>query len=258
MCRVTIQEDYAIRLLVPAVAGIAVATLPSAAQAINCARASSPIEHMICASQALLRADAAMNRAYIAILRVAPDPEIHAMLVSSQKRWVAARDKAFGGVDKAADSQTGESLSKSAQRRLILDAIESRTSVLAQMSKESPRQPTLIETALQQRRFATHFTGGPLAGFDTSCAFFRSDASGSSRDCECFASHYFQNNGRICSQTLDWATYRTYASRRVAGVIQGKPRLVATCNDDTCGDDDPSWLKTCLTDKQFPQPVSAK
>jgi uncharacterized protein YecT (DUF1311 family) len=280
-------RECAMRVYWLAVAVMAVATLPSSAHAIDCARAVSPIEHMICGSPSLLHADAAMNRAYIAILKAAPDAEIHAMLIASQKRWIAARNEAFGELDNATDGQTGEGFSKAVQRSLISDAIKDRTSVLNQMSKDASPQPILIQTALGQRRFAAQFTGGTFAGFDTSCDFFPDN----SREYQCFATHHFQNNSRICSQGLDWATYRTYSSESVADVIEGRPKLVATCADDDCGDDDtgagahwslhpetanskafphslpqldaeamdsmtddqPSWLKTCLTDQNFPQ-----
>jgi len=280
-------------LIVGVMAGL---TLSSAAHAINCARATSPIEHMICGSQALLHADMAMNRAYIAILKAAPDPEIHAMLVVSQKRWIAARDKTFRDLDQTTDGQTGEGSSKPERMTFILNAIKDRTAVLAQMSKDVPTQPFLIQMALRQRRFAEQFTGGPFAGYDTSCDFFPDDSSDNSREYQCYATHYFQNSNRICSQGLDWATYRTYSSGSVANIIEGKPTLVATCADDDCGEDDtgagaswnfhpdavnetafprslpqldaeamdsmtddqPSWLKTCLTDLHFPRAGSSK
>ncbi|MCB8877982.1 lysozyme inhibitor LprI family protein [Acidisoma silvae] len=279
-----------------AVTMMAVATLPSAAHAINCAHATSPIEHTICGSQAILHADTAMNRAYIAILKAAPDPEIHAMLVASQKRWISARDKTFGDLDKATDGQTGEVLSKVVQAKLIMDAIKDRTGVLTQKSKDASMQPVLIQMALRQQRFVAQFTGGPFAGYDTSCEFFPDDSSGNSREYQCYATHHVQNDNRVCSQGLDWATYRTYSSGSVADVIEGKPKLVATCADDDCGDDDtgaganwnlhpeatsgtafpqslpqldaeamdsmsddqPSWLKACLMDPHFPHSESSK
>jgi hypothetical protein len=167
-----------------------------------------------------------------------------------------------------------------------------RESLLAySLRYDSGNASILIQTALRQRRFAAQFTGGTFAGFATSCDFFPDNSSDNSGEYQCFATHHFQNNSRICSQGLDWATYRTYSSGSVADVTEGKPKLVATCADDDCGDDDtgagarwnlhpetangkafphslpqldaeamdsmtddqPSWLKTCLTDQNFPQ-----
>ena len=263
------------------------AGLPSAAHAIDCARASAPIDHTICDDSTLRRADSALGRAYAAILKAAPDPEIHAMLIASQKRWIAARDRTYGG-----DGRTG----KTALEPLLLDAIETRTKVLTRMSKDTPRRPVLIQTALRQRQFAAQFSGGAFAGFDTSCDFFPSDPSDQGGEYQCFATHHLQNHDRICSQQLDWATYRIYATQSVANVVEGKPKLVALCKDDGCGDDatgakagwnrhpdaasagafprslpqldaevidsmvddEPSWLKACLTDERFPRAVSGR
>jgi uncharacterized protein YecT (DUF1311 family) len=268
-----------------------VATLPSAAHAIDCARASSPTEHTICDDPTLIRADAAMSRAYSAILKAAPDPEIHAMLVTSQKRWIAAREKSFGSTER-----TGKASLRAAQRFFVLDATEGRTKSLSQISNQAPMQPYMVQVALKQRRFAAQFTGGPFAGFDTACDFFPDGGAGESRSYACFATHHLQNNDRICSPALDWATYRIYASGSVANIVDGKPKLVATCKADGCDDDtnsadagwnnhpdaasavtfaqslpkldaevmdsmvddEPSWLAACLTDRQFPPAESRK
>lgn len=271
----------------------AIAALPPAAHAIDCARASSPIEHMICGNSALLRADAAMGTAYAAILKAAPDPEIHAMLVTSQKRWIAARDDAFGHLDKVTDGRTGEGFSKAAQRSLVLRATQDRTKDLTAMSDKDPKQLRLIQAALKQRRFAAQFIGGPFAGFDTSCGFLPSNGGDPGYDYACFGTLQYQNSDRICGQTQDWATYRVYTSRTIADVVAGEPKLIATCKEDGCFDDEAHdtgwnthpdaasdgivlpkslrkldaevgdeeeepWLKACLTDKHFPQTGSLK
>ncbi len=191
---------------------VAVAALPSAAHAIDCSRASSPIEHTICSAPALVRADAAMTRAYAAILKAAPDPEIHAMLVTSQKRWISARDHSFGDLDNATNGRTGAGYPKTLQRSLILHAIEDRTVDLKAMSDGHPKQPRLIQVALKQRRFAAQLTGGRFAGFTTSCSFFPRNGDDPHYDYGCYGTVQYRNNDRICGQTQDWATYRVYTS----------------------------------------------
>ncbi|TNC15231.1 DUF1311 domain-containing protein [Methylobacterium terricola] len=61
-------------------------------------RASSHVDHTICDGPRLLKADAAMGKAYTALLEIVPKPSIYAMLVASQKRWIAARDTQFGNL----------------------------------------------------------------------------------------------------------------------------------------------------------------
>jgi uncharacterized protein YecT (DUF1311 family) len=270
------------------------AGLPSAAHAIDCARASSSIEHMICDDPKLMRADAALGRAYAAILKAAPDPEIHAMLVTSQKRWIVARDKSFGDMDKATDGRTGEGYSNATQRGLVLQATEDRARDLENLYKGT-KQAALIHTALQQRAFLARFTGGAFAGFSTSCEFLPRNGGDPLYDYGCFGTVQYQNHDRICGQTQDWATYRVYTSRFVADVVAGEPKTIATCKDDGCFDDqtpdgragwdahpakggdgplggtlqkldaeagddgvEAPWLNACLTDKHFPQTDSGK
>jgi uncharacterized protein YecT (DUF1311 family) len=277
-----------------ALAIIIVAGLPSAAHAIDCARATSSTEHMICDDPKLMRADAAMGRAYSAILKAAPDPEIHAMLVASQKRWIAARDKSFGELDKATDGRTGEGYSKAMQRRPVLQATEDRARDLGNLYKGT-KQAALIHMALQQRAFLAKFTGGAFAGFSTSCEFLPRNGGDPLYDYGCFGTAQYQNHDRICGQRQDWATYRVYTSRFVADVVAGEPKTIATCKNDSCFDDhtpdgragwdtrpatgrdgplrgalqkldaeggddevDAPWLNACLTDEHFPQTDSGK
>lgn len=277
-----------------ALAVMMIAGLPSAAHAINCTRASTSIDHMICDDPNLMHADAALGRAYAAALKASPDPEIRTMLVASQKRWIAAREKSFGDLDKATNGRTGEGYSKALQRSLVLEATESRTKELGKSDKDT-KQPALIHAALKQRQFLAQFTGGPFAGFSASCEFLPRNGDDPHYDYGCFGTAQYQNKDRICGETQEWATYRVYTSRFLAEIVAGDSKTIATCKDERCFDDntpdgrtgwtthpktdsdgsfggalakldaemgddgdDGAWLKACLTDKHFPQADSHK
>ncbi|MGU3547026.1 lysozyme inhibitor LprI family protein [Methylobacterium sp. A52T] len=202
--------------LAAAFASALAATLlaPSSARAIDCRKAASPLERMICADPALRKADAALGAAYSGLLHSTDDAEIRAMLIASQKRWVAARDTWLGDLD-AADA-----------RAVVLKAIRARTEDLSGRSKSDPARPHWIAAALRQRAFAARFTGGPFAGFDTACDFL---PVGRDRVYGCFGSRRYQNGDRVCTLSDDWASGHTSETRTVARVVDGAARTVATC-----------------------------
>ncbi|MFS2156110.1 lysozyme inhibitor LprI family protein [Pseudomonas sp. Pseusp122] len=269
------------------------ALLPALAQAMDCKKATSKIEQLICADPRLVSADAAMGKAYSTLLKATDDAEIRAMLVASQRRWVATRDSSFGDLDNSTDGQTGEGYSKQDQRDIVLKAMQDRTQRLGEMSSTTPRQPRLIQVALQQRAFAARFSGGPFAGFSASCDFLPQSGE---YYYACFGTHFYQHNNRVCSVTQDWASGSVYETRTVADVIGGKLKPVATCNpgESDCSpqdwsvepesldtdaqrtveqqgatalarldaeveeDDDTQWLQSCLTDPDYPAKAGAK
>ncbi|MDZ5449261.1 lysozyme inhibitor LprI family protein [Labrys sedimenti] len=268
--------------------GIAALTVLHAlpAYAIDCKKASTSIERRICADKSLRRADAAMGAAYARILKASQDPEIRAMLVESQKHWLARRDLRLDqedGAEGAGDS--GEETPKNN----LLKAIEARTADLAELSKTDPKLPRLIEIANGQRRFNAQFSGGPFAGYSADCDFL---PSGSDQIYTCLGTRTYQNNDRVCSVTTDFATNALYTTQTVAEVVDGKLKTIATCGDENgnspCPDGQPSadrhwtvqpaasanasatstpspkisadlgededspWLHACLTDKSYP------
>lgn len=287
------MKEYSMKHMLLASLIIGASALPSFAQAMDCAKASSPLELLICADSRLIRADAEMGKAYTAILKsAASDAEIHAMLVASQRRWIAARDHSFGDLDNSVDGQTGEGYSKAAQRMIVLQAIQERTRQLSEVTKGGVSQPRLIRAALEQRKFASAYTGGPFAGFSTSCDFLPHSGEYSYG---CFATHFYQNNNRVCSVTQDWASGSGYETHAVAEIVGGKAQLLATCRlgDNECSgadlqkagwrthaneldgdlqrvyeqrgtaplpaldgevseEDQAEWLHSCLTDPHFP------
>lgn len=82
----------------------ALCALSAPAWAIDCSKAQTPSEKLICSSKSLQKADSRLNKTYAATQKAAPDEEIRTMLVASQKRWIAARDKALEGIIEEPDS----------------------------------------------------------------------------------------------------------------------------------------------------------
>ena len=61
------------------------------ASALDCARASTASEWAICADPAALKADADLDKAYVALLASAREPQ-RAAIVAAEARWIGARD----------------------------------------------------------------------------------------------------------------------------------------------------------------------
>ncbi|MBL7406422.1 DUF1311 domain-containing protein, partial [Escherichia coli] len=77
--------------------------------------------------------------AYAGLLRGTDDAEIRAMLVASQKRWVAARDTRLGDLDAA-----GAPSDPADARTVVLAAIRARTRDLSGRSTSDPARPHWI------------------------------------------------------------------------------------------------------------------
>ncbi|WP_218574749.1 lysozyme inhibitor LprI family protein [Reyranella sp. CPCC 100927] len=237
---------------------------------MDCRQASAPVEHAICSDRQLRAADAAMGDAYARLLKTANDADIRTMLIDGQKRWLAQRDRLFDRRLASAD--------KDRQRTVMLSAMQDRTQALA----ERP----LVAIAQGQRKFAARYTGGPFAGFETSCDFLPVQES---YVYGCFARRQYQHNDRVCVVDAYWATGSVYEKRFVADVVDGKPKVIATCSvggfegetvcpgspgdrprwntrpkdtvltpslpkiDAEVGpDEDGPWLRACLTDLTYP------
>lgn len=279
MCAGDLVEEMPVKILSAIAASfLALVATSSSAFAIDCAKAAGPVEKLICDDGALREADDALNAAYKAASETASDDEIRAALVESQKRWLAARDKTLAEL--IANPEQGEGKTP---REIAAEIIHARTGWLG--VDASGDEKTLIENAEQQRKFAAQFSGGPYAGFNTSCEMLPPDQAYG-----CFSTRSYQNGDRVCTIEEYWATGSVYVQRFVADVVDGKPKLVASCsfngNDNACPgsidenarwnvtpNDNPSlyaaqslpkldvdvtdsgeekWLTTCLTDKSFP------
>lgn len=200
--------------------------------AIDCAKASSAVEKLICADRKTVSADAELNRAYAALLKQAPDSEIRAMLVAGQKRWVAARDKTLGMMISEPDALPEGKTAGQIARDLILGRVAD-----FKATPKGSSTPRIIGNAIRQKTFLSQFSGGEFAGFSTSCDVLPRDYTGY----DCFAVRHYQNKDRICSVDEYWASGSGYTKRYVANVVNGKPKMVASCSfssaDEACSDD---------------------
>ena len=225
---------------------IGVGAIPASAYAIDCTKATTKLDRLICSDKRLVSADAAMGKAYAVLLKSAPDDGVQKSMVGNQRRWIKARDDAFGDPDTLADVKTGNLYTKSEQREILLDAIEKRTRQLTEHLPGKPQYPRLIQTVLDQRTFASRFSGGPFAGFSVSCEFLPQSGQYSYG---CFGTHFYQNQDRICSVSVDWASGSVSEIRAMANVVDGKPKLAATCkpgenrcsSEDAANTDLPGW-----------------
>ncbi|WP_063569240.1 lysozyme inhibitor LprI family protein [Achromobacter ruhlandii] len=260
---------------------VGISVVSASALAINCQKASNAAEKLIRSDRAAVAADAELNRAYAALLKQAPDAEIRAMLVASQRRWVEARDLRLEGLASDPESLPDDKTPGA----IAADLIRARASEFKERGKGDDI-PRLIRVALSQREFRKQFTGGPYSGYDVSCDVLPPDY----KYYACFATRYYQNNDRVCSTDEYWATGSVYVQRYVAKVVDNKPVPVASCsyngNDESCpgsiaddarwntgpkvhaptypskplpqvdgevdDSDDYGWIKACLTDGSFP------
>lgn len=257
------------------------------AHAIDCRKAGNRVEHMICADARLKAADAEMGKAYAALVQQAGnDAELRAMLVRSQKRWIEARDTRF---DSPMDYPGAPDAA--ALPRNLLQEMRRRTRTLSEPGKTDRAVPRLLEVAQAQRKFLAQFTGGPFAGFATSCDFL---PGGQQLSYGCFSDRSYQHHERVCTLRDDWASGSYYQTRLVGNVVQGRLQTVAACGDGSEGGspcpeadgsgrpgarwnlqpgiaastpkpspkldaeaeleaDDTAWLRACLTDARYPQ-----
>ncbi|HEX7388720.1 MAG TPA: lysozyme inhibitor LprI family protein [Acidiphilium sp.] len=219
----------------------------SSAWAIDCAHAVKPIEKRICASPSLRSADAAMGKAYIAALAAAPDPELRAVLVRSQRRWIAARN------DGLVTDFDNVPLPVSTLRDAFLD----RATVLEDRSRTG-----LITEAEAERHFLAKYAKAPYTGIATDC-FFAPDTPGSKiYTYVCTGSLHVQNGNRVCSIDREWATWRLYTYYGVSTVADGKTTPAAFCNgrQGDCtgtGSDESGWVAGAATaGDNFPTPAT--
>lgn len=219
------------------------------AAAMQCARASTPLEKIVCSDRQLAAADQAMADAYFKLLHAIDDPSIRTSLIASQRRWLAARESDLGELDRA------EGMDKRAQRTILLAVTRQRTRDLQERSGGRPR---FVATALRQRALASAYSGGPFAGYRVACSFIPDRRDDRKMYYSCFGGHAYQHGDRVCSQSEDFASYTVVTTRAVGRVENGHLKLVATCDfggsDKSCPDDDADRLRawnTQPTTEQF-------
>ncbi len=235
------QSTVKIRLTIAGLMTFLGLRIATPAWAIDCTKASDPIDKKICGNAGLKAADTAMGQAYAALLKTAPDPEVHAMLVNSQRRWIVARNEGLGsGSDGAAIPV-----------REIRRAMATRTARLSDRSDEG-----LVAQALEQRRFLAKYTGGTFAGFDTRCEFIPNDKDQSSYAYQCYGAMHVRNKDRLCSLSTEWATWSLYEYHAVSTIEGDKITGSALCSDqsgDICGNSQKTgWTRDPGTDQHIP------
>jgi uncharacterized protein YecT (DUF1311 family) len=181
--------------------------------ALDCAKASQPVEKMFCNTPKLKKADEAMSAAYFKLLRQTADPEFHEALVRSQRRWLEARSH---GADRfgAAENE------KADDRKVLLQMTNDRLTSL--------RSAEPIRTMEQQRTITAKDSGGPFAGYESSCYFLPPPYG--SWGYACFGTVYRQHQDRICSLGMEWASGHMTEYRLVSIVKSDKPTPIASCS----------------------------
>jgi uncharacterized protein YecT (DUF1311 family) len=207
-----ISSGVAIKL-VSALVLVACAVMPSTAvHALDCAKASLEAEKLICAFPEAKKADEAMSAAYLALLRRTADPEFHAALIHSQRRWIEARSRGVPRIDGQGDDEPDD-------RKVLLKMTRDRLTFL---KGDGP-----IHAMEQQRKFASRESGGPFAGFEGSCGFMPRRFG--NWEYVCWIATHRQHKDRICSVGEEWATGHTTERRLVSVVTNGEPKPIASC-----------------------------
>jgi uncharacterized protein len=235
------QSTARIRLTIAGLVTFLGLGIATPAWAIDCTKASDPIDRKICGNAGLKAADTAMGQAYSALLKTASDPEVRAMLVNSQRRWIAARNEGLGS------GSDGAAIPVSEIRR----ATAARTARLSDRSDKG-----LVGQAQEQRRFLAKYTGGAFAGFDTRCEFIPNDKDQSSYAYQCYGAMHVRNKDRLCSLSTEWATWSLYEYYAISTIEGDQAKASALCDDQSgeiCGNSQKtSWTRDPGADQHLP------
>jgi uncharacterized protein YecT (DUF1311 family) len=189
-------------------------SLVSPAHALECAKATSPVEKLICATPELKKADTAMSAAYFKLLRQTTDRDFHEALLRSQRRWLKAREEAFK-TDRAQEDDDTD-----VNRNALLQVTRDRLEFL-QTSKP-------LRVLQQQRRATSKDSGGIFAGYRSNCTFLPPRYGNWTYIC--LGEAHRQHNDRICSVGVDWASGHMTDYRLVLILKSGQPRSLASCS----------------------------
>jgi len=183
------------------------------ARALDCAQASLPVDKLICATPDLKKADAAMSAAYFKLLRETTDQQFHEALIRSQRRWLEVRSHGPDRYGQAEDDKADD-------REVLLKMTRDR---LARLQTTEP-----IRAMERQREIVAKDGGGLFAGYGTSCALLPPPYGGWSYGC--WGAAHRQNNDRVCSVEMAWASGHMTEYRLVSILKDGEPKLVAICS----------------------------
>jgi uncharacterized protein YecT (DUF1311 family) len=186
---------------------------PSPAAALNCARAVLPVENALCSTAELRRADDEMSVAYFKLLGETKDPDFHALLIKSQRRWLERRR--IGGYLFVSPGD-----GKTDIHGLLLQWTRARRDFLASGKP--------IRTMEAQRRIAANDSGGRYAGYDAGCDFRPPPESDWSYDCSSSLA-VRQHHDRICSDAQALSEQKPFDIRGVSRWANGRAVAVARC-----------------------------
>lgn len=181
--------------------------------ALDCTKALSLLEKQFCATPALKKADEAMSAAYFKLLRATTDPDFHEALIRSQRRWLDAREQ---GPD-----TFGRATHESTDIRKILFAVTSDRIAFLQSGEPILRMEL-------QRKLLAQDSGGAFAGYKAQCVL--QPPPYGNWDYECWGEMTRQQNERICSSVMEWASGQMTDHRAVSVLRNGRPLVVATCS----------------------------
>ena len=193
--------------------GLLLITQALPAAALDCAKATQPVEKMLCSTAKLKKADDDMSAAYFKLLRETRDQEFHEALIRSQRRWLEARllgPQRFGAAE-------GD---KTDDREILLQWTRERLDFLTN------GRP--IRAMEDQRKIAAKDSGGRFAGYDAGCSFFPPPYGNWSYTC--VSTLHRQHHERICSVVQSWASGHLTDIRLVSVVKDGEPKPVASCS----------------------------
>lgn len=201
----------------------ALVVLPISAHALDCTKATSKVDRLICATPELKKADEAMSAAYFKLLQETTDPEFHEALIASQRRWLKVRSLGPDRFGAAEDDKTDD-------RDVLTKMTHDR---LAFLHTAEP-----IRVMEQERNIMSKDSGGKFAGFRTVCVLQPPPYGAWAY--ECWGDTVRQHNDRVCSSAMGWMSGHMTEYRTVSVLKGGEPKIVATC---AAGYDETSWAR---------------
>jgi uncharacterized protein YecT (DUF1311 family) len=185
----------------------------SAGYALDCAKASSPVDKLICATPELKKADEQMGAIYFKLLHETADAEFREAIIKSQRRWIKVRSSGPDRFGLAEKDTTDD-------REVLLRMTHERLNFL-----QTAKPIHILEL---QRKIASEDGEGTFAGYRTFCVLQPPPYGG--WDYECWGVQTRQHNKRICSSAMEWASGYMYEDRTVSVLKNGEPKVVATCS----------------------------
>ena len=211
---------YRIRFLVRPVkltflVSLSVVVLASASRtyALDCTKASTQVDRLICSKSELKKADDAMSAVYFKLLKEIADPDFHEALIRSQRRWLEVRSHGPDRFGQAENDTTDD-------REVLLKMTRERLTFL--------RTTEPIRRLELQRRMASEDGSGTFAGYKAHCVL--QPPPYGNWTYECWGDTFRQHKDRICSSVMEWASGHMTEYRSVSVLKNGEPKVLAACS----------------------------